>query len=259
MSYVVKVKVDGKEEPEEKRVIVKKPSTQIKADAAVYANKVFTKLINMKDDSGDPIYMLRVNMDQCLSDRGVWTESIANRLIEVSQEIVELEDKIYKGGISKKEGREIAIKLKELRIEQINILADRNKYDENTVEGQADNEKFHYFITKCVLYEDDSPVFNTIEDYKNDNELSDQLHEAISELGSLVSNFDPDFEKKLPENRFLTKYGFCNEDLRYIDEQGRFVDRDGKLVDKDGNYIDEDGKILENTSSLEKEIGEFVD
>lgn len=261
MSYKVKVKVeiDGETKEEEKEVIVKNPTGKIRADAAAYSNKIFNRLINEKNEYGEPAYMLRVNMEQCLSERGIWTDSIANRLVDVSQEIVAIEEKLYMGGMTKSEGRDFAIRLRDLRYEQLVILSNRNKYDENTVEGQAENEKFHYFITKCILFSDDIPVFEDVQAYKDDEELKDQLDEAIRYLGSLVSRFDPDFEKKLPENRFLLKYGFCNDELRYIDENGNYVDQDGKRVDEDGNYIDEEGNIVIPENITSKEIGEFVD
>lgn len=253
MTYKIKVN------DEEKEVIVNKPSSRIEAEASAYANKVFTKLMNEKNDDGSPAYMLRVNMDQCLIERGIWTDSIASRLMEVTKNIQDLEDKIYKGGMSKKEGREIALKLKTARLEQIRILSARNQYDENTVEGKVDNAKFDYLVTKCVLFSDGSPIFNSVDEYRYDEDIAGQLFEAIGDLGSMVSRYDPNFEKKLPENKFLLKYGFVNDDLRYINEDGKLVDIEGKLVDQDGNYIDEEGNPIEVDNPLDKEIGEFTD
>jgi hypothetical protein len=77
------------------------------------------------------------------------------------------------------------------------------------------------------------------------------MEEPIKILAGIVSQYDPDFEKKLPENEFLKKYNYC-------DDKYRLIDADGNLIDGNGDRVDEDGNKLEK---VEKPVavGEFLD
>jgi hypothetical protein len=50
-----------------------------------------------------------------------------------------------------------------------------------------------------------------------------------------------DWEKDLPENKFLVEFNFVNEDLELVNEDGHLVDSQGKLINKDGRYVDKEG------------------
>jgi hypothetical protein len=69
---------------------------------------------------------------------------------------------------------------------------------------------------------------------------------------------DSDFEKKLPENKFLLDYKFINDDLRYVNNGGKLVDEDGRLVDENGRYVNEEGKFVDRDGNLVDEKGDYI-
>jgi hypothetical protein len=69
---------------------------------------------------------------------------------------------------------------------------------------------------------------------------------------------DSDFEKKLPENKFLITYKLVNEDLEYVDSKGRPVDEEGRLIDENGRFINEEGKFVDKDGNLVDDKGDYV-
>jgi hypothetical protein len=63
----------------------------------------------------------------------------------------------------------------------------------------------------------------------------------------MLYNLDSNFEKNLPENKFLTKFGLVNEDLSLVDPQNpsQLVDTKGKNIDDEGYYLDQDGHRID--------------
>jgi len=74
----------------------------------------------------------------------------------------------------------------------------------------------------------------------------------------MLYGIDPDYEKRLPENEFLKKYKFVDDQLNYIDKKGRRVDSEGRLVNEDGRYINEDGKLVDIEGNLVDEEGNYI-
>jgi hypothetical protein len=161
-----------------------------------------------------------------------------------------------KGGISLKQAKSIAIKMKRLREELRDLIAVKTNLDSHTAEGQADNARFNYLVSVCLVHADTKkPYFNSYEDYLNKS--SDLI--AIlgaQKLASIMYGLDSDFEKKLPENKFLLKYKLVNDSLDYIDSKGRLVDEEGRLVDKDGRFINENGEFIDKDGSLVSDDGD---
>lgn len=244
---VLEVNIGG----ELKKIEVHKPTPKIDAQANMESSKVFTKLIKAKTEDGSAAFILRSQLNDFLAKAGVYTEQDIEDLTVFSERIKELEDILSKGGKKKSEGKKFAIELKRLRLALYSLLIKQAEYDRNTVEHYAENARMDYLITKCIQFEGGGQIFKNVEDYESDETMQKALAEPIKELASMVSSYDPDFEKNLPENRFLIKYGFCNQDLRLVNSDGKFVDENGNLVDQDGNIIDETPK--------KESVGEFLD
>ncbi len=108
------------------------------------------------------------------------------------------------------------------------------------------------------MYKDTKkPYFKGYDDYINRSTDPVALLGA-QKLASLMYGLDSDFEKKLPENKFLIKYKFVNENLELVDEKGRLVDEEGRLLDKNGRFINEDGKFVDKDGNLVDDSGEYI-
>lgn len=237
--------VDVKIGDEIKKVEVHKPTPKIEAQANMESSKVFARLIKQKNEDGTAAFILRSQLNDYLANAGVYTEQDIEDLGTFSDRIKELEEILSKGGKKKSEGKAAAIELKRLRIAMYTLLLKQAEYDKNTVEHYSENARMDYFITKCITFEGGGAIFKNIEDYENDEVMQRALAEPIRELASIVSSYDPDFEKNLPENKFLVKYGYANENLRLVNKDGKFVDESGNLVDEDGNKIVKEEKVDE--------------
>ena len=138
------------------------------------------------------------------------------------------------------------------------LTSERSSLDNNTAEGQADNAQFNYWVSSCTVYSDSGKTyFSNYEDYLNRDD-DPATGQSASSLAMLLYNLDPDYEKKLPENQFLAKYNFVDQDLHLVDDKGRRVDSEGRLVNKDGRYINEAGELIDIKGNRVDLEGDYV-
>lgn len=240
---------------EDKEFVVKHPTPKLEAEANMHASRVFSKLVKEKKEGNDGL-LLRAQLDEYLRSVGLYTENDIKNINQANDEVQRIEGLLSKGGIKKSEGKKLALELRRNRYWLLTLLAKRLEYDKNTIEFHSENARINYLISKCLCDSDGIPVFNSVEDYEFDETgLKDSLGDLIRRIASICSSYDPDYEKKLPENKFLTKFGYCNEDFDLVDTNGNLVNEKGERIDKDGNLLDENGKPVVK----EKEIGEFLD
>jgi hypothetical protein len=197
-------------------------------------------------------------MDDVLEEQGLWNKDKQNKYNTLQQELVEGEKRLAKGGFSLTEAKKLAIKMRNIRLDIRDLISVRTSLDNHSAEGQADNARFNYLVSACVVYkENDKPYFKDLADYM-DRQDDPVALEGAQKLANMIYGLDNDFEKNLPENKFLKKYKFVNEDLRFIDKQGRTVDSEGRLVDENGRYIDEQGNFVDKDGNRVDAEGEFV-
>ena len=198
-------------------------------------------------------------------DSGDWSKEKEDREAEITMEIINLEKELYQGGSTKgrkkpklSDGRDLAIKIRQLRIELRDLIAGRLALEENSAENLADNARFDYLVAHSTFYSDTRRVYKDFDDYNNRS--ADELAFAAAQiLAEMVYNIDAGFEKNLPENVFLSKYGLVDEELSLIDPntghlidiEGNRIDKEGYLLDDDGNRIDKDGNKITEDGSYE--------
>ena len=212
------------------KVLLKSPSASEYRDSQIEYNKAFRKAL----DSGA---LLRQKLSDHMVDQGVWDEDKQNKNDKFIAEINAMEDRLKAGGIKLAEAKDIALRLRDTRIEFRDFLAERNAMDQNSAEGQADNARFSELVRLCMLNPSNKvPYFASQADY---DASGDQpwVVEAAGELAGMIYGLDPDYDQNLEENKFLKEFNFVDEDLRFVDNDGHFVDADGRLVDEDGRYI----------------------
>lgn len=243
-----------KEDGSEVKIIVKKPTNNtIKSSdrekARVWNECLMDNILTKKE--------LEVFMDK----RGIWDKDKQDKEKEITQRISELERKLYRGEGGKKpsvsRGKEIALEMREKRVELLTLISERNSLQENTAEALADNAKFDYLISCCTFQEDGAtPVFESLDAYNNNNDNS-LAFAAGSALGELLYNLDPDFEMGLPENKFLKKFELIDEEGALCDQEGKKVDVEGNSIDESGYYLDDDGNRVDKFGNPLTEDGEY--
>lgn len=229
MSEDIREVVDG-----DVKVLVKKPGKKEHGESQIVYNKSWRKYL----ENG---IIVRAKLNQYLTDQGIWDAQKQDEYDKFVSKINERELILKKGGIPLKKAKAIALELKGLRVDFRNLIADRISYDGNTAEGMADNDRFDYYVTACVLDpETKKPLFKDLEDY-NKHSTEPWAIKAASELANMIYGLDPNFEKNQVENTFLRKFNFTDSEGRLINKDGHliYIEEDGteKLIDKDGNYI----------------------
>jgi hypothetical protein len=130
--------------------------------------------------------------------------------------------------------------------------------ESNTAEALSDNTRFDFLVANCTFDENgQNKVYNSLDDYleKSDDDVA---FAAATALAELMYSIDKDVEANLPENRFLSKFKYVNDDLSLVDKEGHRVDSKGRRVDDDGYYINDENQRVDLEGNLLDEEGNYV-
>lgn len=207
--------------------------------------------------------LLREAIDTYMREQNIWGDTQETRLQEILKDINQTEKTLSGGKMKKSAGKDLSLKLWDLRSEMRQLIAQKTIIENNSVQSQAENARFNYLVSVCSVYnETGDRVFSSLEDYLEKDE--DWSYECASQMSNLLYNLDPDFEKNLPENKFLKRFGYVNDELALVNEKGELVTRENKRVDSEGYYVDpETGERVnvngEKIQKLDVETAEFSD
>ena len=247
--------VDGAEKGDLIKLVVVRPSPKVQSEGDKVYNKAWMNAY--KNDS-----LLRDQVAVIVKDRGIWNDNLQAELEALDTKLIDLLKKIRAGGVTKLEGRKLAIEVRKLRNERMQLTSTTNNLDNQTCEAQAENARFDYYVSACTLDAETGkkPYFNGYDDYvarKSETVAGD----AATNLVKILYDYINILQSEFPENRFLRKFGYCDDQLRLIDKDGnlcdedfRRVDENGFLVNDKGERIDEDGNLVDVDS-----VGEFLD
>ena len=243
--------IESKDSKGDKKVVVVRPPTaKDKNQAQLQYLKAFRQAL----ENGA---ILKQKLDDHLKEQGIWDEAKQKQYEEIVTDINDGERKLQKGGIKLQEAKEIAFKMKTARLQFRSLVAERTVMDNNTAESQADNSSFDYLASVCIIdTKKGEPIFSNMDEYRENGD-EPYVAEAAAELASKLYQLDPNYDKGLPENAFLVKYKFADEELRLINKEGKLVDEDGKLVNEDGRYINEEGQLIDRDGVPVDEEGNY--
>ena len=242
-----KVTIDSKEI----ELCVVRPNVKQRQEGQKVYNKAFRDAV----ESGA---ILRAKVNSVMREQNLWDDNKEAQYKNLLEKINSNERKIKSGGIKLSEAKEIAMQMRKDRAELRALTSERSGLDSNTAEGQADNAQFNYWVSSCTVYSDTGKTyFNNYEDYLNRDD-DPVTGPAANNLALMPYNLDPDYEKKLPENEFLKKYKFVDENLHLVDKQGRKIDSEGRLVNEEGRYINEAGELIDINGNRVDENGEYI-
>jgi len=220
-------------------------------EAAKAKNEVFVDALNAKAP-------LRAQINTLLRARGEWDDARETQFNNITKSILENERKLKMGGMKVSQGKQLALEMKKLRLELKTLLTDRSTLDSMTAEGQADNAHFNALVAACLVYNNTGErYFKSYEEYVLSTDVT-IANTASQKLAELMYTIGSNAEKALPENQFLLKYKFMDENLHLINKDGKLVDEDGRLVDKKGRYIDKDGKYVDKYGNFVDNVGEYI-
>jgi len=238
-----------------------------KVDEIRKANEVRSTSFNEALQRGD---MLREQLESELRKRKLWSDSREEEYQELRQSILDGEYKLKKGGIKLAKAKKIAMSMSDSRSTMITLLSSRTDLDSNTCEGKADAARFNYLFATCLVYDDSGePYFeNGLDDYLLNQDDPVALGGA-THFYYLLSGSE-NVDERLPENVFLKRFDFVNDDYRLIDTSGRLVDEDGRHVDEVGNlirwtsddnfeFVDTEGRKVNDAGDYDVDFTPFLD
>jgi hypothetical protein len=231
---VFTVKIDEKDV----ELAVIRPTVDIQQRSQMYYNKVFGESLK----SGA---ILKASLKTYMKNQQLWDENKQKEHDGLVKTIDEGEKKLSRGNIKLSEAKKIALDMRLARIKLRTLLSDMTELYPNTAEGQADNARFNYLAAACLVYNTNGERFyKNIEDYLKDSENQIAIIGA-TKFAELYYGLNNEQELGLPENKFLKKYNFINNNLQLVDKDGNLVDIDGRHIDEFGYYIDEEGSRID--------------
>lgn len=228
-----------------------KPNYKIEQSGKKIHNRVFKEAL----EAGA---MLRAKVDTHTREQNLWDDNKAEQVKNLSMAILAGEKKLAAGNMPLTDAKEIALIMRVKRDTLQNLLSIRSLIDQKTAEAQAEDAEFDYLVSACTVHnETGAPYFSGYEDYL-EKKSEDYAFTCASKFALLHHGLAENFYMKLPENKFLKKYNFVNEDGRLVDKDGNFVDSVGRRVDEKGFYINEDGQRVDANNIPLDEDGNYV-
>jgi len=224
------------------------------------ANNVRNKVFNEALSNGA---LLRIQLDDIIKKQKILDEEKEKEYNQLRIRLNEGEKKLSEGGININEAKDIALDMQEVRQKMKEILSARAQLENYTAEGQADNMAFNYLVSVCLKERlgdtkdaKEVPYFKNLDAYLSDNN-SEVAYTAASKLASILYRLNDETDKNLPENKFLQDYGFVDDKLRLVNQDGKLINRDGKLIDEYGRLINENGELIDDNGNVITDDGTY--
>lgn len=245
------------EEGNDLELFIRTPGHKVLQEAQMVYNVKLTALIRQSIADGSQLFS-KEQLEQHLQELGIWTDKDARQFLELQIELRSSELKLKQGGIKISEAKKIAMRMKVQRLTLLSLYNRRSQFDGITMESMADNHRFKFLITKCVIHKkEDMPFFANIQDYeKRQNERC--AVDAASELAGHLYGYDRNMESTLTENEWLREFNFADDQGRLIDENGHLIDEHGNLVNEDGRFVDKDGNFIDHQGIRIDKNGDFI-
>jgi hypothetical protein len=236
------------------KIYVVLPTAKTIQKADRYRAKAWTECIEDGIKTKDELAII-------MEKRGIWTQEHKTKEEKIIKELTDCEKELYLGGGKKtallSDGKNIAIRMRQLRNDLKNLYMDRIAMEQNTAESLSDNARFDYIVAYSTFYENGQSVYKDIDDY-NEKSSDEIAFASATALAEMMYNFNPKGDEVLPENQWLKKYDLVDENLSLINEDKVLVDLDGRTINELGYYINSDGERIDKEGNLLDENGNYV-
>lgn len=211
------------------KLVVKSPTPKVYRDSQIAYNKALRSAL----ESGA---MLRDKLQSYYQEQNIWNDAKEQQYQDVLKAIQELEKRLKKGGIALKEAKRVALDLKTKRAEFTSLISERQSFDVNSAESQAENARFNFLVSACVCGTDGQQKWKSVDAYDEDA-LQPWANAAAQELANMLYGLDTSYEEKLVENQFLLKYKFVDKTFNLLNDKGHPVDAEGRLINSEGRFV----------------------
>ena len=250
------VEVEVKEEDgttKKVSIYVQKPTNSIISGSDRHRAKIWNQCL------ADGI-LTKMEVGKSMKERNVWNEDKEKEQTEIVSKISVVEKDLYMGDGKTRTvsaGKDMAIKMRQLRLDLRDLMGEKISLEENTAESISENAKFDYLVSECSKYENGERIYASLEDY-NSKSADEIAIAAATKLAQILFALDGDFEKKLPENKWLDRYGLTNEEGHLVNKENQKVDIHGRRIDDNGYYLDDDENRVDIDGHRLEEDGTYV-
>lgn len=158
-------------------------------------------------------------IDSMIKSRNLEDESHIKEKDALVDELLELEQKLNNEELSKDEKFNAASELMLVRRKLLALNTRLQPMYEVTAEQAAQDARNRLMFIRCFINLDtNKPYFATQEEF-NSAPDSEEIGNAFKEFLFYIYNLDPNFEKDLPENKWLVEHEYLDENLQLIDKQ----------------------------------------
>jgi polyhydroxyalkanoate synthesis regulator phasin len=238
------------------------PSGKVVQEAQrVYASE-WREAAQTKDGKEGAI--LKDKLEDFLKENGIWSDAQERQKMDLYKEILSMEGQLAKGKMTVTKGRELSIQIIRKRNELRELLERRAAYDTNTAEALAENARFNYLVSCCVLRNTDGTrYFKDLDDYMERMGEPESFAAAAKFASMYYGNFDEDPDEKRPELKFLKRFNLINDkgqllsgdkERKPVDFDGRPIDEENRYINAKGEHVTVDGEIIEEGSVEEAEF-----
>jgi hypothetical protein len=228
------------------------PTNKNLQDAQMIYNVKMSELIRKGE------LLSRNQLDSYLNKLGLWTTEDQLLFIKMQKELREMEKILITTEIGTLDGRKIAIEMRTKREIMLSVYNKRSQFDETTMESVAEQYRFNFLITKCVIDTvSETCIYKNIDDYI-DKQNEQYSVDAAKILAAFIFGYKKDFVKQLPENKWLKNNNFINEDGAFINIDGNLIDISGRKIDKNGRFVDDEGNYIDIEGNPVDTNGEFI-
>lgn len=224
------VTVDGKEIP----LVAVRPDQSVRQAAELVRSKAW-------GEAAQKGITLEAKLKDLIRQQGLWDDekqaeldAIDKRISDNERKLPDANGKVRVPGLKKSDIRQAAIQMRRDRGRRVELLEPVTSLKNNTAEGHAENARFNFMLTKCVLRRDwgrgDQPYFGSVEEFLERGRDADAAV-CAEKFAELYYGTDPNWLQQLPENQFLVKYGLADPETLELLLDGKAVNADGTLVE----------------------------
>lgn len=211
--------------------------------------------------------LLREKISDYMREQNLWGDDKQKELEELGTKVNEAEFKLKKGGIKFAEAKDLAHNMRVNRFKIASLLAARNSLDTHSAQGQAEDAKFRKLLQLCLVYNDKgTPVYKDVATMlTSDDETAAStedkpekvVNKAYDELANMYYSLDPEFDAKLPENKWMKTWGLVDDQFRYINKDGHLVDSKGNLINDKGELVNDKNELVDIHGNKVNAVGEY--
>ncbi len=239
------------------KIAIVRPGHKLMQDAKMAYNLKCSELIRKAVDGGQRL-LLRSEVEDYLIKTKIWTNDDVLKIEKYGLRIRAIELVLQRGGIKISDARKLALEMSSLRAKILELYNKKQQLDSATVEAVAENDKFSFLMTKCVVsIEDGKPLFVNEDDYlERGNEIA--VVEAAKCLAGIIYGLKEEASMSFYENQWLKDHNFIDKMGRLVNKDGAFVDQEGKKVNEAGQFIDTEGSLIDNNGIKVDKDGNFI-